>query len=122
MTARTALREIRSLTDTLPRPILPIRSTFSDQDRATVNSWKTYLKWEEGNPLVIEDQEVLHGRIGYALRRCLAEMRHFPELWWVWRWSWLMDRHYAANHYMKLHKTEDAATILAAGVETCPKR
>jgi cleavage stimulation factor subunit 3 len=46
-----------------------------------VNAWKAYLKWEEGNPLVIEDPGVLAGRIGYALRKCLGEMRHFPELW-----------------------------------------
>ena len=44
-------------------------------------AWKTYLKWEEGNPLVIEDADRLAARIGYALRKCLGEMRHFPELW-----------------------------------------
>ncbi len=81
MTARTALRELRLLTDALPRPALPPHPTFSDQDRATVAAWKAYLKWEEANPLVIEDGEMLAGRIGYALRKCLGEMRHFPELW-----------------------------------------
>lgn len=81
MTARTALRELRSLTDVLPHPIIPPTPTFSDSDRQLVNSWKAYLKWEEGNPLVIADPETLAGRIEYAMRRCLAEMRHFPELW-----------------------------------------
>lgn len=83
MTARTALRELRTLTDSLPRPVLPTRPTFSESDRAMVNAWKNYLKWEEGNPLVIEDEEVRGQRIGYALRKCLGEMRHFPELWSV---------------------------------------
>lgn len=46
-----------------------------------VNAWKGYLKWEEGNPLVIEDTELLSKRIGYALKKCLSEMRHFPEMW-----------------------------------------
>ncbi len=48
-----------------------------------VSAWKNYLKWEEGNPLVIEDEEARNQRIGYALRKCLGEMRHFPELWYV---------------------------------------
>ena len=81
MTARTALRELRTLTDSLPRPILPPRPTFSENDRQLVNAWKGYLKWEEGNPLVIDEPEVLAARIGYALRKCLGEMRHYPELW-----------------------------------------
>lgn len=81
MTARTALRELRALTDSLPHPVLPPKPTFSDSDRQLVSGWKAYLKWEEGNPLVISDTEVLTSRVGYALRKCLAEMRHFPELW-----------------------------------------
>lgn len=81
MTARTALRELRLLTDALPRPAMPPHPTFSAQDRAIVASWRAYLKWEEGNPLVIEDGEMLASRIGYALRKCLGEMRHFSELW-----------------------------------------
>jgi cleavage stimulation factor subunit 3 len=48
-----------------------------------VNAWKGYLKWEENNPLVIEDAELLSKRIGYALKKCLSEMRHFPEMWCV---------------------------------------
>lgn len=81
MTARTALKELRSLTDVLPRPVLPPKPTFSEQDRQTVTQWKAYLKWEESNPLVIEDQSVLAARVGYAMRKCLGEMRHFPEMW-----------------------------------------
>lgn len=81
MTARTALRELRSQTDSLPRTVLPPRPNFSDADRQMVNAWKGYLKWEEGNPLVIEDTELLSKRIGYALKKCLSEMRHFPEMW-----------------------------------------
>lgn len=87
MTARTALRELRSLTDSLPRTVLPPRPSFSDADRQMVNAWKGYLKWEEGNPLVIEDSELLSKRIGYALKKCLGEMRHFPEMWRVARLS-----------------------------------
>jgi len=81
MTARTALRELRTLTDSLPRSVLPPRPTFNENDRQLVSAWKAYLKWEEGNPLVIDDTDVLAARVGYALRKCLGEMRHYPELW-----------------------------------------
>lgn len=81
MTARTALRELRNLTDTLPHPVIPLSPSFSDSDRQIVAGWKAYLKWEEGNPLVISEPEVLADRVGYAMRRSVAEMRHFPEMW-----------------------------------------
>lgn len=83
MTARKALRELRQLTDPLPRPVKPLKPIFSDADRAAVSHWKTYLKWEESNPLVIEDQVALSARIDYALRKCVGTMRHYPELWYV---------------------------------------
>ncbi|WWC61133.1 uncharacterized protein I303_103712 [Kwoniella dejecticola CBS 10117] len=110
MTARTALREMKGLTEGLPRPILPPTPTFSDSDRQAVLGWKNYLKWEEGNPLVIDDEATLGIRIAYALRKCLSEMRHFPELW-----------HYAATYYLKQDKKDEAAEILKAGVQACPK-
>ncbi|WWD10146.1 hypothetical protein V865_008280 [Kwoniella europaea PYCC6329] len=110
MTARTALRELKTLTEHLPKPILPPQPTFNEPDRATVLGWKNYLKWEEGNPLVIDDANVLNARIGYALRKCLSEMRHFPELW-----------HYAATYYLKQDKKDEATEILRAGVQACPK-
>ena len=81
MTARTSLRELRNLTDKLPKPPLPPIPSFTDKERASVGAWKTYLKWEESNPLSIEDPAILNGRIKYALRQCLGNMRHFPELW-----------------------------------------
>nr|XP_019042697.1 hypothetical protein I302_08402 [Kwoniella bestiolae CBS 10118]OCF21627.1 hypothetical protein I302_08402 [Kwoniella bestiolae CBS 10118] len=110
MTARTALREIKGLTEHLPKPILPPQPTFNESDRATVLGWKNYLKWEEGNPLVIDDEAILGSRIGYALRKCLSEMRHFPELW-----------HYAATYYLKQNKKEEASEVFKAGVQACPK-
>ncbi|OWZ63165.1 mRNA 3'-end-processing protein RNA14 [Cryptococcus neoformans] len=110
MTARTALRELRALSDPIPKPILPPYPTFTEQDRQIVSAWKACLRWEEGNPLVIENHDVLQSRIGYALRKCLGEMRHFAELW-----------HYAASYYSKLGKQDEAAEILEAGVNACPK-
>jgi hypothetical protein len=32
---------------------------------------------------------VLAGRIGYAMRQCVGQMRHYPELWYVPNPPWL---------------------------------
>ncbi|WVO12857.1 hypothetical protein L204_100465 [Cryptococcus depauperatus] len=110
MTARTALRELRILTDRIPKRTIPPRPTFTEQDRQSVGAWKAYLKWEENNPLVIEEPAVLESRIGYALKKCLSDMRHFPELWY-----------YASAYYSKIGKNDQAVEILKHGVEACPK-
>lgn len=110
MTARSALREMRTLTDVLPRPVLPPNPDFSEMDRRVVSYWRKYLEWEEGNPLASEDESVVAQRMGYALRKCMAEMRHFPELW-----------HYAANYYLVKGDVDEGAKFLKAGVAACPK-
>ena len=113
MTARSALRELRSLHDAIRHfsgPVPP-KPTFSDNDRQLVGAWKAYLKWEQGNPLVLEPEEVLDERVGYAMKRCLAEMRHFPEMW-----------HLVAGYYLGKDKEERGMAVLKAGVDACPKR
>jgi cleavage stimulation factor subunit 3 len=97
MTARTALREMRSLTDTLFRPLLPkvptwcaspadgprpaYSSELSHREQAHVEGWKNYLVWEESNPLQLEDLPTLHGRVLMAYRKATMHMRFYPELW-----------------------------------------
>ncbi|ODO03341.1 hypothetical protein L198_02186 [Cryptococcus wingfieldii CBS 7118] len=110
MTARTALRELRTLTDRIPKPVIPARLSFTEQDRQAINAWKAYLKWEESNPLVIEDQEILQSRIEYALNKSLGEMRHFSEIW-----------QYATAYYLKQNEKDKAIELVKAGVEACPK-
>ncbi|EIW69695.1 hypothetical protein M231_06303 [Tremella mesenterica] len=110
MTARTALRELKNLVDPIPHPPIPPHPTFSDEDRSAVSQWKAYLKWEESNPLVIEDPTKLDERISYAIRKCLGAMRHFPELWFQ-----------AAEYYVAQEKKDQVVEVLKAGVEACPK-
>jgi cleavage stimulation factor subunit 3 len=81
MTARGALRELKTVTEGLSYPIVTSKPTWHDSDRAAVAAWKKYLKYEEGNPLVYSEPSALSGRISYALRKCLTYMRFFPELW-----------------------------------------
>ncbi|BEI92019.1 uncharacterized protein CcaverHIS019_0408390 [Cutaneotrichosporon cavernicola] len=110
MTARTALRECRQRTDTLPRPELPPFPNFSDGERRVVGAWRNYIKWEESNPLQSDDPSLVVQRTDYALRKCMAQMRHFPELW-----------HYAATYHLNAGRADEGVAFLRAGVAACPK-
>lgn len=110
MTARTGLREMRSLTDILPHPPLPPMPDFSEDDRRVSNGWRNYIKWEESNPLGMDDPNLVVMRVSYALKQCMAQMRHFPELW-----------HYAASYHLAGGRAEEGAAFLRCGVAACPK-
>lgn len=97
MTARTALRDLRRHLDPLeekasapprdpaiPAPPdfnLPTPPTWSESDRTTVQGWKAYVKWEESNPLDLEDTASLHSRVSAAYRKACAAMQFYPEIW-----------------------------------------
>lgn len=90
--AKTVLRELRRRTATLfpptPSPStsrqelqLPQRPTFTTTDRQLVGAWKSYLKWEESNPLELEDKAVLVARLQGIYKKALIRMRFFSEIW-----------------------------------------
>jgi len=82
MTARTAVREMRTLMEGLLQSLLPKRPDWqSKQDRLVVEAWRKYLQWEQGNPLQLEDQALLHNRVNFAYRKSFSEMRFYPEIW-----------------------------------------
>jgi cleavage stimulation factor subunit 3 len=90
MTARTALKELRRLLaplfpETSSTAIsLPTRPTWlAESDRTLVHAWKAYLKWEESNPLDIEDASLLQLRVSMAYKKAVARMRFYPEIWSV---------------------------------------
>ena len=64
---------------------LPSPPTFSSEDKALVGRWKQYLKWEESNPLEIEekDRSQFHSRVQTVYRKALVRMRFFSEIWSV---------------------------------------
>ncbi|KAK7002103.1 hypothetical protein R3P38DRAFT_3609133, partial [Favolaschia claudopus] len=61
---------------------LPDVPTFSIEDRQLVGRWKSYLKWEEGNPM-LNDQKILVARVAHAYRKAVIEMRYYPEIWFM---------------------------------------
>ncbi|CAE7226282.1 unnamed protein product [Rhizoctonia solani] len=122
MTARTALRELRRLLDPLeekaaapprdpaiPAPPdfnLPTPPTWTESDRAAVQGWKAYVKWEESNPLDLEDTAVWHGRVSAAHRKACAAMQFYPEIWYL-----------AYNWANMAGKPDEAMTIIKQGME-----
>lgn len=50
-----------------------------------MGAWKTYLRWEESNPLEIEDKDkmVLISRVQSVYRKAMIRMRFFSEIWYV---------------------------------------
>ncbi|CAE6450936.1 unnamed protein product [Rhizoctonia solani] len=122
MTARTALRELRRLLDPLeekaaspprdpaiPAPPdfnLPTPPTWTESDRAAVQGWKAYVKWEESNPLDLEDTAAWHGRVSAAHRKACAAMQFYPEIWYL-----------AYNWANATGKSDEAMTIIKQGME-----
>ncbi|KAF9236911.1 hypothetical protein BU15DRAFT_76511 [Melanogaster broomeanus] len=122
MQARTVLRQLqRHLGPLFPPPppssssrppiYLPPAPTFNAAERALVGSWKTYLKWEENNPLEFEDKDkaTMISRIQGVYRKAVIRMRYYSEIWYmafVWTGS--------------IGKQEEALNILKAGMEANP--
>ena len=93
--------------------LLPSLPKFDAADRSLVGKWKTYLKWEESNPLEIEDKdkETLIRRIQGVYRKAVIRMRFYPEIWFM-----------AYNWTDSIGRPDDALLILKAGMGANPTR
>ena len=62
----------------LPRP-----PTFNQEDKAVVWRWRQYLKWEESNPLEIEEanRSTLLQRVQTVYKKATVCMRYYSEIW-----------------------------------------
>ncbi|KAN0098123.1 Suppressor of forked protein (Suf) domain containing protein [Tylopilus felleus] len=122
MQARTVLRQLqRHLGPLFPPPpasstsrppiYLPPAPVFNAAERALVGSWKTYLKWEESNPLEFEekDKATLISRIQGVYRKAVIRMRYYSEIWYM-AFVWTAS----------IGKQEEALNVLKAGMEANP--
>ncbi|KAG2111422.1 hypothetical protein BD769DRAFT_1630282 [Suillus cothurnatus] len=76
-----------------------------------VGAWKTYLKWEESNPLEFEDKDkaTLISRIQGVYRKAAIRMRFYAEIWYM-SFVWTNS----------MGKPEEALNILKSGMEANP--
>ncbi|KAL5512186.1 hypothetical protein ACEPAG_3471 [Sanghuangporus baumii] len=121
MQARTKLRELRKHLGILlpPHPApcsgqrpplnLPHKPTYNQKDRSLAGAWKQYLKWEESNPLEIEERNTFVTRVQAVYRRAVVRMRFFSEIWFM-AYSWTNS----------VGRTDEALQILKAGIEANP--
>ncbi|KAF7342718.1 mRNA 3'-end-processing protein RNA14 [Mycena sanguinolenta] len=100
-------RHLQRLENTNDKGIfLPAPATFSAKERELIQRWKAYLKWEEGDPLEIEekDRATFISRVENAYRKAVIRMRLRPTLWTT-----------------SVGKNGDALSILKAGLEANPE-
>lgn len=64
----------------LPRP-----PTFNSGDKSLIARWRQYLKWEEGNPLEIEEsnKSTFIQRVQSVYKKATVRMRYYSEIWCV---------------------------------------
>ncbi|KAH9811625.1 hypothetical protein DFH28DRAFT_1084886 [Melampsora americana] len=106
MAARAALRDMKTLTDNLLRPKVPVKPNWKRiEDHRSLEQWKTYLQWEEKNPLELTDKAALNARIQYAYRQAAMHMRFYCEIWYLF-----------GHHLRKMEKTEEALLTLHSGL------
>ncbi|KAF5390357.1 hypothetical protein D9757_002906 [Collybiopsis confluens] len=98
-----------------PDLVLPVVPTFSIAERQLVGKWKAYLKWEESNPLMIEekDKKDLHNRIQLVYRKALVRMRFYPEIWFMaYNWTHGVGKHDEALYLLKAGLEANSSSFL----------
>jgi len=134
MQARTVLNNLQEHTVTLlPSSStsgdlhgiwLPHPPTFSAEDKALVARWKQYLKWEESNPLEIEekDRSQFHSRVQTVYRKALVKMRFFSEIWYMaYAWTLSVSNEAGLPENKRKERRDEALSILKAGIEANSK-
>ena len=94
MQARTVLSTLQEHLSILfpPTPLsstksgniyLPRAPTFNASDKSQVGRWRQYLKWEESNPLEIEEanRSTLLQRVQTVYKKATVCMRYYSEIW-----------------------------------------
>ncbi|KAJ3169317.1 mRNA 3'-end-processing protein rna14 [Geranomyces variabilis] len=112
MTARTAIRELKTLLDPIEKAQkswLARPPTWTDKEVAMLASWKRYIAWERTNPLRLDDKSIWINRVLYAYKSALLMLRYYPELYYD-----------ASSFLTEVGRADDAAAMLKSGVETLP--
>ncbi|KAG6855694.1 hypothetical protein H0H87_012003 [Tephrocybe sp. NHM501043] len=94
-----------------PELLLPTLPTFPALARTLIGRWKAYLKWEESDPLKLEekDKSVFLGHIQNVYRKAVIHMHYYTEIWFM-AYAWTNG---VGNH-------KEMLNILKAGMEANP--
>ncbi|KZT55980.1 Suf-domain-containing protein [Calocera cornea HHB12733] len=111
ITARASMKTLRALLEPITRPLpngLPVRPTWSEQDKKYAREWKQYLMWEESNPLDLDDPAALVARVQAAYRKAVGWARFYPEVWYM-----------AYSYLVANGKVDEGAALLRQGCDAC---
>ncbi|KAI8055765.1 hypothetical protein BDF22DRAFT_617985 [Syncephalis plumigaleata] len=109
MTARTAARELKQLSEPLQRTALPCPPQWSDKEMNQLAAWRRYLDWEKSDPLKIEDAGARYARISFAYKQAMMTLRFYPEIWFQ-----------AASFAIEHNRNEEAIQILKSAIDIMP--
>jgi len=79
---RTKLSPIQSANSML-KGRLQLPQPLGREDRQLVRNWLYYLKWEESNPLDLDekDKSLFQTRMQLVYRHAVVKMRFCPDIW-----------------------------------------
>merc|ERR1719445_1539657 len=56
--------------------------TGSQEELKQVELWHSYINWEKGNPLKVEDPALIAKRVMFAYEQSLLCLGHHPDIWY----------------------------------------
>ncbi|KAK0214629.1 hypothetical protein EDD85DRAFT_782811, partial [Armillaria nabsnona] len=95
-TARRVSKEIATYTAAITEAENSVGSwylgalpTFCDRERILIGKWKSYLHWEESNPMgwLGSDESLWQRRVSFAYNQAFCTLSRFPEIWFM-AYSW----------------------------------
>lgn len=81
MMARRVAKENEAITRGLNKMAPSVPPTGSAEEAKQLELWTTYMKWEQSNPLKVEDPALVGRRVMFAYEQCLLCLGHHPDIW-----------------------------------------
>jgi len=82
MNARRVAKEYEAVTRGLNKMTPSIPPTGSQEELKQVELWHSYVNWEKGNPLKVEDPALVARRVMFAYEQSLLCLGHHPDIWY----------------------------------------
>lgn len=110
MSAFSALKPRKELTDAIKRNFTPRPLQGTDVENQQLAAWQALVTWERSNPLMLDAASVI-ARVQFAYRQATTSLRFFSEIWYE-----------AAMYMSEVGRTDDAVALFKEGVAALPER
>jgi len=82
MNARRVAKEYEAVTRGLNKMSPSVPPTGNQEELKQVELWHSYINWEKGNPLKVEDPALVARRVMFAYEQSLLCLGHHPDIWY----------------------------------------